>query len=84
MIGRWPHHAPMRIAANPRAVRSRRRRGKLIDGCARGRGKHADAVLIDGDPTRDITTLRNADLVVCRGVIYDPAALAEVVGMRRR
>jgi hypothetical protein len=47
-------------------------------------GKHADVVLIDGDPTRDITTLRNADLVVCRGVIYDPAALAEVVGMRRR
>jgi imidazolonepropionase-like amidohydrolase len=47
-------------------------------------GKRADLVLIDGDPTRDISTLRNIDAVVCRGVVYDPAELDAAVGMRPR
>ncbi|HEY0476925.1 MAG TPA: amidohydrolase family protein, partial [Kofleriaceae bacterium] len=35
-------------------------------------GKRADLVLIDGDPTRDISSVRNTTAVVCRGVVYDP------------
>ncbi|HEX4422789.1 MAG TPA: amidohydrolase family protein [Kofleriaceae bacterium] len=47
-------------------------------------GKRADLVLVDGDPTRDIAAVRNADTVVCRGVVYDPAELFAAVGMRGR
>lgn len=47
-------------------------------------GKQADLLLVDGDPTRDISTVRNADVVVCRGVVYDPAELFTAVGMRPR
>jgi amidohydrolase family protein len=47
-------------------------------------GKRADLVLVDGDPTRDIAAVRNADAVVCRGVLYDPAELLAAVGMRAR
>lgn len=47
-------------------------------------GKHADVVLVDGDPTRDIATVRNTDLVVCRGVTYEPAELFAAVGMAAR
>jgi cytosine/adenosine deaminase-related metal-dependent hydrolase len=47
-------------------------------------GKRADLVLIDGDPTRDISTVRNTDLVVCRGAVYDPAELRAAAGMRPR
>jgi imidazolonepropionase-like amidohydrolase len=47
-------------------------------------GKRADLVLVDGDPTRDISTLRRTDLVVCRGTIYDPAELFAALGMRPR
>jgi len=47
-------------------------------------GKHADLVLVDGDPTRDIGAVRNTDLVICRGRLYDPAALYGSVGMRPR
>jgi imidazolonepropionase-like amidohydrolase len=35
-------------------------------------GKRADLVIVDGDPTRDISAIRNTDLVVCRGVVYVP------------
>lgn len=45
-------------------------------------GKHADLVLVDGDPTKDITAVRNATTVVCRGVAYDPSELFNAVGMR--
>ncbi len=47
-------------------------------------GKRADLVLVDGDPTRDIAAVRNTDVVVCRGVVYDPAELFAAVGMRAR
>lgn len=45
-------------------------------------GKQADLVLVDGDPTRDIGAVRATRAVVCRGVVYDPAALFAAVGMR--
>ena len=47
-------------------------------------GKRADLVLIDGDPTVDISTIRNADVVVCRGVVYRPDELFVAAGMRGR
>jgi hypothetical protein len=47
-------------------------------------GKRADLVLIDGDPTRDIAAIRNTDVVVCRGVVYDPAELFVAAGMQPR
>ncbi len=47
-------------------------------------GKRADLILVDGDPTRDITALRNTQVVVSRGVAYDPAELFAAVGMRAR
>jgi imidazolonepropionase-like amidohydrolase len=45
-------------------------------------GKQADLVLVDGDPTRDISAVRKADVVVCRGVVYDPSELFRASGMR--
>ena len=45
-------------------------------------GKLADLVLVDGDPTRDIATVRNTATVICRGIVYDPAELFASVGMR--
>ena len=47
-------------------------------------GKRADLVLIDGDPTVDISTIRNTDVVVCRGVVYQPDELFVAAGMRGR
>lgn len=45
-------------------------------------GKQADLVLVDGDPTKDITAVRKASSVVCRGAVYDPGELFTAVGMR--
>ncbi|HEV7554722.1 MAG TPA: amidohydrolase family protein [Kofleriaceae bacterium] len=47
-------------------------------------GKRADLVLVDGDPTRDISAVRKADTVVCRGIVYNPRELFEAVGIRSR
>jgi imidazolonepropionase-like amidohydrolase len=47
-------------------------------------GKRADLVLVDGDPTRDISAVRNTDVVVCRGVVYDPAELLASSGIAPR
>lgn len=47
-------------------------------------GKRADLVLLDGDPLTDIGSVRNADLVVSRGVLFDPSQLFPAVGMRAR
>jgi cytosine/adenosine deaminase-related metal-dependent hydrolase len=44
-------------------------------------GSHADIVLIDGDPTRDIADLRRVYRVIKGGTIYDPVALGRAVGM---
>jgi hypothetical protein len=47
-------------------------------------GKRADLVLVDGDPTRDIAAVRNTDVVVCRGIVYQPAELFTAAGMQPR
>ncbi len=46
------------------------------------RGKVADLILIDGDPTLRITDLRKTSLVVRGGVAYEPARLWETLGFR--
>ncbi len=45
-------------------------------------GKRADLVLVAGDPLADMGAVRNTDVVVCRGLVYDPAELFAAVGMR--
>jgi imidazolonepropionase-like amidohydrolase len=45
-------------------------------------GKAADLVLIDGDPTARIGDVRRADVVVKGGVVYRPAAIDRVIGVK--
>ncbi len=45
-------------------------------------GKLADLFLVDGDPSQDISTVRNVRLVVRNGAFYDAAALDEAIGIR--
>lgn len=40
-------------------------------------GAAADMVVVDGDPTVDLSVLRHPHLVVCRGRIHDPGRLRE-------
>jgi Amidohydrolase family len=47
-------------------------------------GKKADLVLLDGDPLKDIGAVRNTEVVISRGRLFDPAKLFAAVGMRPR
>jgi Amidohydrolase family len=47
-------------------------------------GKIADMVLIDGDPTKNISDIRNVRTVIKRGKIYDPAAIEKALGITQR
>jgi enamidase len=42
-------------------------------------GKQADLVIVNGDPSRQITDVRNVEIVFRRGVGFDPAKLIESV-----
>lgn len=44
-------------------------------------GKIADLILVRGDPTQDISTLRNIDLIIKDGVSLDPARLNAAIGV---
>jgi imidazolonepropionase-like amidohydrolase len=44
--------------------------------------KLADLILVDGDPTRNISDIRRVVLVVKDGVEYDPAKLYEAIGVK--
>lgn len=45
-------------------------------------GKRADFVLLDGDPTHDISAIRRARLVMKDAALYFPAELYEAIGIR--
>ncbi len=45
-------------------------------------GKYADFILLPGDPTKDITALRDVSLVAKNGVIYFPAELYEALNIK--
>ena len=47
-------------------------------------GKLADLILIDGDPARRISDIRNTDLVIKDGKLYEPAALYRSFGVQPR
>jgi imidazolonepropionase-like amidohydrolase len=45
-------------------------------------GKFADFILVDGDPTKNISDIRRVVLTVKDGVIYDPAELYRAIGVK--
>jgi hypothetical protein len=45
--------------------------------------KRADLILIDGDPTQNISDIRRISLVMKDGVVYFPAEVYEAVGVKR-
>jgi imidazolonepropionase-like amidohydrolase len=45
-------------------------------------GKQADLVLVDGDPSVDISDIRKISLVLKGGVAFAPAEMYEAVGVR--
>jgi len=46
-------------------------------------GKLADLILVDGDPTEDISDIRRVCLVLKEGVAFYPAELYEAMGVKR-
>jgi imidazolonepropionase-like amidohydrolase len=44
-------------------------------------GKVADLILVDGDPTRDISALRNVSLVMTGAATYYPSEIYEALGI---
>ncbi len=46
-------------------------------------GKSADLILVDGDPTTDISAIRRISLVMKAGAVYFPAEIYEAVGITR-
>ncbi|HWN05594.1 MAG TPA: amidohydrolase family protein [Steroidobacteraceae bacterium] len=47
------------------------------------RGKRADLILVDGDPTKNISDIRKVSYVLKDGVGYAPAQIYEAFGIRR-
>jgi hypothetical protein len=45
-------------------------------------GKFADLILIESDPTKDISALRNVNLVMKEGVAYFPTEIYEALGIK--
>ena len=57
--------------------------GVLSDRGTIERGKRADLILVDGDPTANISDIRKVSYVLKDGVGYAPAELYEALGIRR-
>ncbi len=57
--------------------------GVLADRGTIERGKRADLILVDGDPTRNISDIRRVSYVLKDGVGFAPADLYETLGIRR-
>ena len=47
-------------------------------------GKLADLILVDGDPTTDISDIRRVVTVIKDGRVYDPAAIHRALGIEPR
>jgi cytosine/adenosine deaminase-related metal-dependent hydrolase len=47
-------------------------------------GKFADMILIDGDPTKDISDLKKLTTVIKGGTIYNPVAIEKALGITPR
>jgi imidazolonepropionase-like amidohydrolase len=45
-------------------------------------GKYADMILVNGDPTKQISDIRHVDTVIKNGVVYKPAELYPKFGIR--
>jgi hypothetical protein len=57
--------------------------GVLSDRGTIERGKRADLILVDGDPTTQISDIRKVSYVMKGGVGYAPADIYEALGIRR-
>jgi hypothetical protein len=57
--------------------------GVLADRGTIERGKRADLILVDGDPTQDISAIRKVSYVLKDGVGFAPAEIYEAIGIRR-
>ncbi len=57
--------------------------GVLADRGTVERGKRADLILVDGDPTKNISDIRKVAYVLKDGVGYAPADIYESFGIRR-
>jgi imidazolonepropionase-like amidohydrolase len=47
-------------------------------------GKLADMVLVDGDPTQNMSDIRNITAVIKGGKVYDPVAIEKALGIAAR
>ena len=47
-------------------------------------GKLADMVLVDGDPTKNMSDIRKVSTVLKGGRVYDPAAIEKSLGIQPR
>ena len=45
-------------------------------------GKYADMILVNGDPTRQMSDIRHVDTVIKNGLVYKPAELYPAFGIR--
>lgn len=45
------------------------------------RGKFADLIIVDGDPTKNISDIRKVDTVIKDGLIFKPSAIHQVLGI---
>lgn len=49
-----------------------------------GAGKLADAILVDGDPTKNIRDINQITTVIKGGKVYDPVAIEKALGITPR
>jgi imidazolonepropionase-like amidohydrolase len=46
-------------------------------------GKHADIIIVDGDPLNNIRDIRKVTTVIKSGKIYSPVAMHKLVGFNK-
>ena len=45
-------------------------------------GKQADVILIEGDPTKDVSAIRNVNMVMKDGVVFLPSEIYQAMGIK--